>query len=127
MAEAPGKAGRKGENFAAELLTATGCRVVARNWHSRYGELDIVAVKDGVIRFVEVKTRRRGSVESGSEAVGASKRRKIIRTALLFLQNHPEYDLQPRFDVLLVTTDGRGHLFGHDYIEGAFDGDGETG
>jgi putative endonuclease len=113
--------GRRGEDFAADILARHGYRVVARNVHSRYGEIDIIAVNDEYICFVEVKTRRRGNADSGADAVGRSKQRKIIQTALLYMQQHPEYDLQPRFDVLRAETDGKGNIFEHDYIMGAFD------
>jgi putative endonuclease len=113
--------GRRGEDFAADILARHGYRVVARNVHSRYGEIDLIAVNDEVICFVEVKTRRRGNAASGTDAVGRSKQRKIIMTALYYMQRHPEYDLQPRFDILQAETDGKGNVSGYDYIMGAFD------
>jgi putative endonuclease len=113
--------GRRGEDFAVEVLGRHGYRVVARNFHSRQGEIDVIAVNEKIICFVEVKTRRRGNAASGADAVNRGKQRKIIQTAMLYMQQHREYDLQPRFDLLRLETDGKGNIFGHDYIEGAFD------
>lgn len=122
----PAAKGARGEDFAAERLTALGYRVVDRNYHSRYGEVDIIAVKGDVICFVEVKTRRGDAMVSGAQAVSRSKQRKIITTALQYLQRHPEYDLQPRFDVFSVVTAGEGKAPEYDYLMGAFDGEAYT-
>lgn len=122
--------GRAGEEYAAAIMQGTGYTVLARNFHSRWGEVDIIARKGSIIAFVEVKTRRWAAMVTGAEAVGKTKRRKILRTALLFLQRHPQYDLQPRFDVFTIETDGHGNILSHDILEGAFDGeeyDGQAG
>ena len=112
--------GIKGEVFAAELLQKRGMRIVAANYTCRYGEIDIIAADNETICFVEVKTRKVNSMVSGAEAVTPQKQRKIITTALLYLQEHP-CDLQPRFDVLAVTTARDGSILEYDYITGAFD------
>lgn len=116
----PNPAGEAGEEYAARLLRKLGYTILARNFSCKYGELDIVAQKDGVIAFVEVKTRKSGSLVSGFEAVTKSKQRKIIVTALWYM-NQNDIDLQPRFDVVCVNTVGGG-IISHDYLEGAFDG-----
>lgn len=111
--------GRAGEEFAARTLEKLGYRILARNVHSPYGEIDLVAQRDDVICFVEVKTRREGAMVSGAQAVGKVKQIRIIKTALVYLQEHPS-GLQPRFDVFSVVTRG-GKAAGYDYITGAFD------
>lgn len=115
--------GRAGEEYAAGVLAGMGYRILGRNVRSRYGEVDIVAEKGGVLCFVEVKTRRRGAQVSGAAAVGTAKQRKILKTALTYLQENPGNDRQPRFDLFVVETDGRGAVLGHDHLEGAFDGE----
>ncbi len=112
--------GRLGEELAAEILEQKGYTVVAKNVHSMYGEVDLIATGDGYICFIEVKTRRRGAMVSPEEAVTPAKRRKIVLTALLYLQNHP-YDLQPRFDVFTVETDGE-RAISHQHLKGVFEG-----
>ena len=117
------KTGSAGEDYTAKLLTQRGMRIIARNYHSRYGEIDIIAEDTAYICFVEVKTRKRGSMVSGEESVTLSKQRKMIKTALCWLSAH-ESLLQPRFDVCVVHTDKAGSILSHDYYDGAFDADG---
>ena len=100
----PGNAsGAAGENFAAEYLQNRGFKILRRNFHSRFGEIDVIASDGNCLAFVEVKTREASSMVSPLEAVTAAKQRKIIRTAQLYLQQYPQ-PLQPRFDVAAVTA-----------------------
>lgn len=110
--------GGAGEDYAAEWLLNQGYRIVARNYHSRYGEIDIIAESGQYIMFVEVKTRERGSLVSPAEAVTRSKQSKILRTAEVFLSKSPSA-LQPRFDLAAVTT-VHGEPWGLQYFANAF-------
>lgn len=114
--------GKGGEEFAVRTLLDLGCRIIAVNHHSRYGEIDIIAVDGETIRFVEVKTRRTGAQVGAELSVTPAKQRKIIKTALLYLQE-TGCDLQPRFDLFAVTTDSAGVITGYDYMTGVFDGE----
>lgn len=97
--------GRIGERYTAELLCAKGYTILERNYHSRYGEIDIIAKDDKYIVFVEVKTRVAGAKSHPLEAVTKAKRQKLIKTALLYLAAHPELEaLQCRFDVAGLTV-----------------------
>lgn len=118
--------GSAGESYAARLLEQDGYIILGRNVHSRWGEVDIIAKKKEVLCFVEVKARRCGARVSGIEAVSIAKQRKILQTALLYMQNHPELDLQPRFDVFTIETDSRGKILSHEHLKGAFDGEAYT-
>lgn len=95
--------GRKGECYAAAYLENKGYRILAQNYSSRYGEIDIIALAEGFIAFVEVKTRSRHCSYAPCEAVNAAKMKKITRTALCYLQEYPS-DYQPRFDVIEIVT-----------------------
>lgn len=110
--------GRAGEDYAAEWLEKHGYRIVERNYHSRFGEIDIIAEDSQYIVFVEVKTRAQGSIVSPAEAVTRSKQKKILLTAQLYLQKSPS-PLQPRFDVAAVTT-LYGEPLGLQYFANAF-------
>ncbi len=99
--------GRRAEQMVADYLSSRGFFIVARNFHSRYGEIDIIAEDDTYILFVEVKARRAGSMVLPQEAVDAAKRRKICLTAQWYLQKSRSR-LQPRFDVAAVTVEQRG-------------------
>ncbi|MEW6594843.1 MAG: YraN family protein [Thermodesulfobacteriota bacterium] len=105
----PGKElGRQGEGLAAAYLARAGYRIVARNYRSRLGELDLVAEEGGVVVFVEVKTRRDGAAVGPFEAVTASKRRQMARVALDYLTRHGQNERAARFDVVAVTFGGGG-------------------
>ena len=93
--------GRWGEALVACDLERKGWTVLARNYCCRFGELDIVAQKDGVLAFVEVKLRRGSSFAPARALVTAEKQRKLRTAAELYLQEHPG-PLQPRFDVAEV-------------------------
>lgn len=114
--------GRAGEDYTADLLATEGFRIVSRNFHSRFGEIDIIAENGQYIIFVEVKTRREGSISSPLEAVTSAKRRKIVRTAQAYLLENPS-GLQPRFDVCAVIRKRDGRMEA-DYLPDAFDGGG---
>lgn len=95
--------GALGERFAAEYLQKQGYYILDTNFHTRFGEIDIIAQKGDILAFVEVKTRAATMLEAPEAAVTPAKRRKIITAALQYLQTHPA-DLQPRFDVVAITT-----------------------
>lgn len=101
--------GSTGEMISSHFLTQCGYTVLARRFHSRYGEIDLVARDGDTIVFCEVKARRR-NYEDALLSVTQAKQRKIARTALTWLNNHPEHqDSLIRFDVLLVIED-RHHI-----------------
>ena len=93
--------GRWGEDLAAEFLRRKGCRIIARGWRCRFGELDIVAAREGVLAFVEVKLRRGSAFAPARAFVTADKQRRLRTAAELYLQEQPG-QFQPRFDVAEV-------------------------
>ena len=113
--------GRIGEDRAALFLEQKGFRILTRNYHSRFGEIDIIAENGKYIIFVEVKTREVHSLVRPLEAVTPAKRKRIAETALLYLQSHPT-GLQPRFDVIAVETSRKDHkIRSMRHLENAFD------
>lgn len=91
--------GNYGENVACDFLEKQGISVLKRNFHSRFGEIDIIAKDGETIVFVEVKTRATKSFGAPSEFVDERKQKKIIQTALYFLGND---DCDMRFDVIEI-------------------------
>lgn len=77
--------GAAGEELAAEILKARGYYILRRNFSCPYGEIDIIAVKDRVLCFVEVKTRSSLQYGEPSEAVDFKKQRHIRNAARYFL------------------------------------------
>jgi len=93
------------EDRACRYLREHGYRVIARNWRCRLGEIDIVARDCDVLAFVEVKARSGDGFGGPEGAVGRAKQRRLIRTALAFLQT-TDCELPARFDVVAVRPDG---------------------
>ena len=79
------RTGMLGEELAEIMLLEKGYRILARNFRCRHGEIDIIAVKNEVLAFIEVKTRLFDSCGSGSESVTAAKRQRIRRCALCYI------------------------------------------
>jgi len=94
--------GRHGEKEAAAFLEHNGYRIIARNYKTRLGEIDIVASDQDTICFVEVKTRLSEKFGSPLEAVSVFKQRQIAKTALLYLKEHKLLERRARFDVVSV-------------------------
>lgn len=103
--------GRFGEAAAARWYRRAGYRVLARNWHCREGELDLVVARGDAVAFVEVKARSSGRFGTGAEAVDHRKQRRIRTAAIRWLDQEPRYVDDLRFDV--VEVDRRGHLEVH--------------
>lgn len=100
------KLGQWGEDYVAQVLENWGYTILERNWHSRYGEVDIIAQNQEFILFVEVKTRKSARYAQPYESVDQRKQAKILKTVESYLQAHPS-PLQPRLDVAsLVAPQG---------------------
>lgn len=110
--------GARGEAFAAAQLQARGCTILEQNYHSRYGEIDIIAQEGAYLLFVEVKTRRAYGLTGPLEAVTLPKQQRILKTAMCYLQVH-FFDLQPRFDVVAVTVAPNGTMT-FEWVKNAF-------
>mgnify|MGYP001001846367 FL=1 len=83
--------GDKGEQAAADWLAAGGHEIIARNWRTRYCEIDIVSVKGEALYFTEVKYRKNDDFGDGLAAITAKKQRQMRFAAELFLAGKPEY------------------------------------
>lgn len=110
--------GADGERAAARYLQRHGWQIIDRNVRYREGELDLVASRDGVLVFVEVKTRRSTRAGTPAEAVTPAKQARIRRLAMRYLNDHRPGATAIRFDV--VTALARGQGFRLQHLEGAF-------
>lgn len=90
--------GRYCEGICSNYLKKKGYNILEKNYHSRYGEIDIIAQDDKYLVFVEVKSRKEDTIVKGLEAVNNNKMIKIIKTAYQYL-SQKDLNLQPRFDV----------------------------
>lgn len=102
------KKGNFGENIACDFLKKEGYAIIETNYQKRIGEIDIIARKKNIVHFIEVKTRSDSSLEIfglPQDAVNMKKKRKIIKTALYYLQeeNFSE-DTLWQIDVIAITV-----------------------
>jgi putative endonuclease len=112
--------GALGERLAAEHLERLGYEVVARNFRTRYGEIDLVVADEKTLVIVEVKSRRgRGNPW---DALHESKRRQVRRMGIAYLTEVPDRPRRSavRFDAIGVTFDAAGRMTSLDHLEGAF-------
>jgi putative endonuclease len=98
-------AGALFEARACEALQRAGLTLLARNFHTRHGELDLVMRHGDTVVFVEVRHRVRATHGDAASSVTATKQAKLISAAQLWLSQHPQHAHRPcRFDV--VCYDG---------------------
>ena len=101
--------GALGERLAADHLTGLGLRIVTRNWRSRYGELDVIAVdpRTDTVVFVEVKTRTGDGFGGLEQAVTPQKARRLRRLAGIWLAGQDQRWAAVRLDVIGVRIGRR--------------------
>jgi len=105
--------GLYGEQLVSQWLVQKQCQVIHHRWHSRFGEIDLIAkglsgkgaLRKEMLAFIEVKTRSQGSWDAdGLLAVTRAKQKKLRTTARYFLVRHPYLSEMPcRFDIALVS------------------------
>lgn len=117
--------GKQGEMAAWEYLSLQGYTILERNFTCSLGEIDVVAEVDGVIRFVEIKTRRHHRFGRPEEAVDFRKRKKLVMLAEYYLKRQKKENVSAAFDVLSITW-LKGRLPEFNLIRSAFDADMET-
>jgi len=94
-------AGAWGEAVAAEYLRKKRYKIVARGYHSRFGEIDLIVQNRRYLAFVEVKMRKSSQFAHAREYVDFRKQERLRLTASVYLAENPT-DLQPRFDVIEI-------------------------
>jgi len=110
--------GIKGEQIAENFLLKKGFHVLFRNWRFEKKEVDIIAEKDGLLVFVEVKTRKNSFFGFPEESVSPSKVGFLKTAAEAFLFNYPEYT-RMQFDIISIIM-ANGDVKEIQHIEDAF-------
>lgn len=116
---APKETGNRGELLAAKEMKKMGYEILAQNYRKPSGEIDIIAQKDGILVFTEVKTRTSTAYGTPAEAVDRRKQAHIIETALAYLAETGDADRDCRFDVAEILEENGKKYFR--YIENAFE------
>ena len=108
--------GKFGEAEAAKFMRNNGYQIVSMGFHSRFGEIDVIAENEEYVVFVEVKTRKNSNFAAAREYVDFRKQRRILSTAKMWLARS-RTQKQPRFDVIEIYADniddirsGKGHM-----------------
>jgi len=107
--------GKASEKFACKFLTDRGLKLVVANYHSRFGEIDLIMLDREVLVFVEVRYRQNNNFGGAATSVTAAKQRKICLTAAQFLQKNKKTNTVCRFDVIALGENET------DWIKSAFD------
>jgi putative endonuclease len=113
--------GRRGEQLAAEHFERLGWKIVARNYQTRFGELDLIALDGETLVFAEVKTVRLGRGHPW-QSLHERKRSQVRRMAGVWLK---DAKARPRFwaircDAVGLVLDARGDLVRLDHLRAAF-------
>ena len=96
------KVGNIGEQAAVDYLHTAGYDILERKYRSKIGEIDIIAKIKDILVFIEVKTRRNTTYGFPAESVTYRKQKKIINTALCYLQQIHNANIHCRFDVIEI-------------------------
>ena len=114
------KLGELGEELAISYLKKNGYEIKERNFRVKAGEVDIIAVDNDVLVFVEVKTRSSVAFGIPAEAVTYRKQQQISKVALVYINNHQLHNCDARFDVVsvLIVSTNNPQI---DLIRNAFD------
>jgi putative endonuclease len=124
MTHARQNLGRWGESVAATYLEAHGFALVARNWRCPYGEVDLVAQKEGCIHFVEVKTRRGRAHGLPEEALTPRKAAHLTAVAQTYLAEQGLEEADWQIDLIAVELDGQGKLLRCEHLPNVVQGGG---
>ncbi len=116
----PQQRGRAAEESAASFLLEQGYQIIARNYRTRLGEIDLIARENGYLVFIEVRSRRHEGLGLPQETVDKSKQNRLRRLARQYLADHQQFEALCRFDVVGVLIDLYGTIHSMELIRDAF-------
>lgn len=100
------------EEKAIRYLKNNGFQIIKQNYRCKVGEIDIIALKENILRFIEVKYRENDFYGNPLEVVNKRKQNKIQKTAAWFLNENMQYvDMQCSFDVMAVMGQQITYIF----------------
>lgn len=112
--------GREGEDQAARYLAKRGYRILERNYSTRSGEIDLIAMDKETVVFVEVKTRSSDRYGSPELSVTPRKQKRMIKAALGYIRYRKLHQVPCRFDVVAINTSAEQEI---ELIQNAFEMD----
>jgi putative endonuclease len=99
--------GKAGEEMAAEWLHGHGFYLLARNWRSARYEVDIIASRNGILHFVEVKTRHDNLFGMPEDWVGKKKMNHLLKAGVAYQEKFPLWHVI-QYDILSILIDPEG-------------------
>lgn len=113
--------GKRGEDLATAFLEKKGYGIVERNFRTRNGEIDIVAIdqseKPPTLVFVEVKTREGNAYGTPLEAITYFKLKFLVRTAMVYSTTHPRLPKSLRIDAVAVSLGSDGEMIDIEHVK----------
>lgn len=100
----PHQLGKQAETLAIRFLRQQGLQLITTNYRTKFGEIDIIMQEQNKIVFVEVRLRKYLGYASGEDSIDQNKRKKIIQTAIIYLQREKLTEkIASRFDVVALA------------------------
>lgn len=106
------KIGGINEEKAVMYLKQKNFQIIKQNYRCKVGEIDIIAIKENILRFIEVKYRKNNLYGTPLEAITTQKQKKIMKAASWFLKENVQFqNMQCSFDVMAVTDNQIEYIF----------------
>ena len=113
--------GQRYEVLARDYLQKKGLKLLEQNYHSRFGEIDLIMFDRQVLCFIEVKFRKSNSFGGAISAIPVAKQQKIIKTAQCYIAATPAIAQKPmRFDALILQLGLTLPALNIEWIQSAF-------
>lgn len=93
--------GKEGEQMGTKYLVDAGYAVLEKNWRHSHWEVDVIAVKDNILHFIEIKTRRTKKFGLPEEKVGKKKMQNLVNAAEQYLYLYPQWK-RIQFNILSI-------------------------
>lgn len=111
--------GESGERLAADYLQKQGYEIVDRNVRRREGEMDLVAVDDDTLVFVEVKVRRPGGTGKAAESLSEAKKKRLSNLAMAYAADNPGRPESLRIDLIAIDLKVDGSVGSVQHVKSA--------
>jgi len=115
--------GAWGEEIASQYLETKGYQILARNWRTQEGEVDLIAQDGDAVVFVEVKTRTSKDFGWPEDSITQTKRRRLQRSAMAYLSDQDLMDTHWRIDVIAIDRNRSGEVERLEHYIDAVDGE----
>lgn len=112
--------GRRGERLAEEHLLALGARLLERNYHIQYGEVDLLLEHEGELVAVEVKTRDVEDLEAPEEAIHRRQLMRVERVLATYAQDNDLLEIPWRIDAVVIVIQSDGDVLRLDHLRSVY-------